>query len=82
MREFNLKIVSFNKVIFEGSATYCSIITQEGKMGFKANHEPFVSVLKDDSEIEYQVDSSKKELIKIQNGLFSFDKNECTITVF
>ena len=82
MKKFKLKIVSFSRVTFEGLATYCSIITPGGKIGFKANHEPFVSVLKDNSVIEYQIDSGKKERVEIQNGLFAFDKNECTITVF
>ncbi len=82
MNSFHLSIVSFNQVVFEGDAVYCSVFTPTGMIGFKANHEPFVSVLKENTTIEYQSDSSKKESIEIKNGLFSFDKNICTITVF
>ncbi len=81
MNTFKLKIVSLDKTFFDGEAVYCSVVTKSGKIGFKAHHEPFVSVIKNNSQIEYQDQSGKKESVKITGGLFAFENNECTATV-
>ena len=82
MNTFSLQIVSFNKALVDEQAAYCAVETATGKIGFKAHHEPFVSVLQNDSEIEYQIASKGVQKVKIQNGLFSFIDNKCSITIF
>lgn len=82
MNFFNLKIVTFDKVLIDEQASYCAVFTRSGKMGFEARHEAFVSVLKDNSRIEYKSKSGKNGLLEIKNGLFEFSDNSCTVTVF
>ena len=82
MNSFNLNIVSFDKIIVDEAATYCSIITDAGKMGFEARHEPFVSVLKSNSKVEFKTAAGEQKSIEVVNGLFSFENGNCTITIF
>ena len=82
MNSFNLNIVSSDKIVVDEAAIYCSIITNAGKMGFEARHEPFVSVLKTNSIIEYKTAMGTKNSLNIINGLFAFENGNCTITVF
>lgn len=82
MNSFNLKIVTFDKILFEGDVLYCAIRTLEGKFGFKARHEAFVTVLKENSSIECKLRDQHTKKIDISNGLFVFRNNSCTITVW
>lgn len=82
MNCFNLKIISLNKLIFNGSARHCLISAKSGSMGFEARHEPFVSVLEDNSKIVFQPESGNSESIEVQNGLIAFKNNNCLITVY
>jgi F0F1-type ATP synthase epsilon subunit len=79
MRSFNLTVVSPEKTIFNGSVTYCCFVTPEGKMGVKANHEPFLVVLKDNAEFLYRPTDGSEETIYPVNATAVFKKNECTI---
>jgi F0F1-type ATP synthase epsilon subunit len=82
MNTFNLKIVSFEKIFLDEPVTYCAIYTSTGKIGFKANHEAFMSVLKENSQIEYTLKSGSQKKVALLNGLFTFKDNACTITIF
>lgn len=82
MDSFNLKIVSFEKVLLNKPVLYCAIYTETGKIGFEARHETFVSTLKEGSRIEYRDESGKEDSLQVKNGLFLFKDNSCIITVF
>ena len=82
MNAFNLKIVSFEQIFIDEPVTYCAIHTSTGKIGFKARHEAFMSVLKENSNIEYTLKSGSKKKINLLNGLLAFKDNSCTITIF
>ena len=81
MKTFSLTIVSDSKIIFSGQAVYCSVVTPRGSMGFEANHEPFMAILKKDSEIEYRDKAGNKKSVMVQSGILSFENNTCTVTV-
>jgi len=81
MDTFNLKIVSFDKILLEKEVVYCAIYTETGKTGFKFRHESFVTVLQENSSIEYDDFEGDNGNIPILNGLFSFRDNHCIISV-
>jgi len=78
-KEFNLKIVSFDKIVVDEAVTYCRVCTPKGEIGFKAHHEAFVSTLKDNSIVEYTLISGESKSIVVFNGLFSFKDNSSTL---
>ena len=79
MNTFNLKIVSFDKLVLDEPVTYCTVFTPKGKIGFKAHHEAFVSTLAEGSKVEYQLASGERRDVCVANGLFSFKDNICTL---
>jgi len=79
MNDFNLKIVSFDKIVLDEPVIYCTVYTPKGKIGVKAHHEAFVSTLKENSFVEYTLVSGELKSIKIANGLFSFKDNQSTV---
>ncbi len=80
METFNLNIVSDTKTVFSGIATYCGVITDSGSMGFEAFHEPFLAVLKENTDVTYTDKSDTKFSVTLESGLFSFRNNTCIIT--
>ena len=81
MNTFNLKIVSFDKVVIDKPVVYCTVFTPSGKIGFKARHEAFVSVLKENSKVEYILENDESATFDVPNGLFSFKDNSCTLLI-
>jgi F0F1-type ATP synthase epsilon subunit len=81
MTSFNLTIVSERKIHFSGKTAYCGVQTLNGSIGFEADHEPFMGVLKPDSLITYGNGDSGDESLKIHDGMLSFKNNDCTITI-
>ena len=79
MNSFNFKIVSFDKLVLDESVKSCTVFTPKGKIGFKAHHEAFVSTLKENSVVEYQLESGEVRDVTVANGLFSFKDNTCTL---
>ncbi len=81
MKTFSLTIISDTKLIFKGKALYCGVTTLTGSLGLEAFHEPLLGILKDNSEINYTVKSGGQSSVAVENGMFSFKNNTCTITV-
>ncbi len=81
MKTFPLTIVSDSKILFSGQARYCGITAFSGSIGFEADHEPFIGVLRKNTGITF-IDSTSKEMtVKVESGILSFSENSCTITV-
>ena len=57
MNEFHLRIATPEKKLFEGDVVYCQFTTTEGMIGVKARHEPFLAVLKDDTNFRQSVEA-------------------------
>ena len=81
MRDFELKIVLPDKTLFNGKAVYCHFITTEGAMGVKAFHEPFMAVLKDDTDILYREPDGTEKTEIVANAIVSFKNNSCTVVM-
>ncbi len=81
MKTFPLTIVSDSEIIFSGQVRYCGIISVSGSLGFEADHEPYMGILRKKSEITIIDGVSKESVVKVESGLFLFSKNSCTVTV-
>lgn len=81
MKTFTLCIVSDSKIIYSGLALYCGVATLSGSLGFEANHEAFLGVLKENSDITYTVSSGSNSTVTVDSGMISFKNNTCTVTV-
>ncbi len=81
MKTFTLTIVSDSKIAYSGLARYCGVTTLNGAIGFEAFHEPFLGVLKDNSDVVYLDGSGRENSVTIKNGIISFENNTCTLTV-
>ena len=82
MNTFSLKIIAADKITAEEeNVIHCAVRTPTGKMGFKPNHEPFITVLADNSTVEYKKEDNSEHSIAITTALFSFRNNTCVIAV-
>jgi len=81
MNTFKLSISTYNSVVYNGYAAYCGIMTLDGSLGLKAQHEPILSVLKENSVISYKNKSGQDKSFKIISGILSFHNNHCEIIV-
>ncbi len=81
MKTFDLTILTSTKVLYKGAAAYCGTTTKSGSIGFKANHEPFIGVLKEDSPISYRLSDGSMETLTAADGMLTFKDNLCTIII-
>ena len=81
MNTFQLTIVAYNKLVFDGPARFCSVMTPGGSIGLEAHHENFLAVLKENSKISYRNAEGRDGSVKAESGLLSFENNTCTITI-
>ncbi len=81
MNSFKLIIRAYDGIIYDGQAVFCSVVTPAGGIGLEARHEPFLAVLKENSEIRYSVSPGTEASAEVRSGLLSFKANTCTITV-
>ena len=81
MQTFVLTIVSAAQVHFDDEARYCRVSTPAGNIGFEARHEPFLSVLKENSEVMYRDAIGAEHTLPVESGMLSFRDNRCTLTV-
>ena len=81
MNTFDLTILTSTKVLFKGTTTYCGATTITGSIGFKANHEPFIGVLKAGSTICYRSGDGSMKNIASADGMLTFKDNLCTVII-
>ncbi len=81
MQTFELNILSATELHFSDEARYCRVSTPDGTIGFEARHEPFLAVLKDNSEVRYRDAIGREHTLVVESGLLSFRENRCTLTV-
>jgi F0F1-type ATP synthase epsilon subunit len=79
MRSFNLTVVAPEKTLFDGPVSYCCFETPEGKMGIKANHEPFLVVLKNHAPFLYRETDGTENTIYPLNATAVFKNNSCSV---
>ncbi len=79
MKEFNFKILSPDRVIFEGKCTSLVFDAPDGKYGILADHSPVISAV---SEGELTVTSpSGTQTFTLPGGILRFENNEGTVVV-
>ncbi len=81
MKSFPLTIVSDSQILFSGQARYCGITALSGSIGFEADHEPFIGILRKKTPITIIDDASKEMTVEVESGILSFNNNSCTVTV-
>ena len=81
MQTFSLTVVSAEKIHFADEARSCRITTPDGEIGFEARHEPFLAVLKENSELRYRDVLGREHVLPVESGMLSFRDNSCTVTV-
>jgi F0F1-type ATP synthase epsilon subunit len=81
MNTFNLLIIAYDDVLFDGEAIHCGVTTLAGAMGLEARHEPLLAVLREDSDITYKDTSGEEKSVHVESGHLVFKENRCTITV-
>ncbi|MEZ5691426.1 MAG: ATP synthase F1 subunit epsilon [Rickettsiales bacterium] len=75
-----VQIITPEKILFEGSASYVQIPGQMGELGVLPNHAPLVSALKD-GEIEVSLESGGKETFPIDSGIAEVTPDKVTLLV-
>ena len=79
MKEFNFKILSPDRVIFEGKCTSLVFDAPDGKYGILADHSPVISAV---SEGELTVTGpSGTQAFTLPGGILRFENNEGTVVV-
>ena len=82
MNTFKLKIVSCNKLFYEGD---CEIITfpiDDGDMSIMANHEGFIGVI-EIGEVKFRVPGEKDyRVVVTSDGVIKFSKNVAELVVY
>ena len=79
MKEFNLKILSPDRVVFEDKCTSLVFDAPDGKYGILADHSPVISAV---SAGEITVTTaSGTQTLTLPGGILRFEKNEGTIII-
>lgn len=73
-----LKIVSPERIVFNGSVESVTVPGTQGQFEILPNHAPIISSL-EVGEVIYNTD--KKNTLKIQGGFISVQKNQINICV-
>ncbi len=77
MANFNLKIVTSQRTVFDKPVTALTMPGEEGSFGVLANHAPIIAVLKE-GNVEIRVGNDVKR-VKITGGFFEMESNKGTL---
>lgn len=80
MKELQLKIVSPEKILFEGKAFSVRLPGTEGEFSILANHAPLISSLTK-GEIVYETGADSPSRVDITGGFVEVNKNVVTVCV-
>lgn len=79
MKELHLKIVSPEKILFEGSVQFVKLPGTEGEFSLLPDHAPLVSSLSK-GEVVYEVQSGVEAVkVPIGGGFIEVNKNNVTV---
>lgn len=79
MTAFKIKIVTPQRVEFEGDVTQVTARTSEGNVGIRANHAPYVARLADNGNVELKFESSPSRKAKVSGGMINVGSKETVI---
>lgn len=81
MKDFNLKILAADKIIYEGSCCNMVVPLLDGYMGFRANHSNMISGVKT-GVMTYQVSEEDAPVnVAVSDGLIKVEDNDILVLV-
>lgn len=80
MNKLELKIVSAEKILFEGYITVVKLPGTEGDFSLLPKHAALISSLKD-GEIVYRTENGNSHNITIRGGFVEVNKNVVTVCI-
>lgn len=80
MNGLQLKIVSPEKILFQGNAGMVRLPGTEGEFSILSHHAPLISSLKE-GDIIYETDAGVQEKVSISGGFVEVRKNMVTVCV-
>jgi F-type H+-transporting ATPase subunit epsilon len=81
-KTLNLKIITPEKLFYEGDVEIAIVRTVLGEEGFMAGHSPCAKLLAKDSNMFYRPPGSKggdRETVKISGGFVKVDEGEAVV---
>lgn len=80
MSNLHLKIVSPDKIMFEGKVVFIKFPGTEGVFSFLSNHAPLVSSL-DKGLLHYRLEGGEENSINITSGFVEVNNNRVTVCI-
>lgn len=81
MREFNIKILAADNIIYEGSCCSVTIPLSDGLMGIRAHHSNMVSAIKT-GVMSYRISETDAPVnVAVSDGLLKVEDNEVLVLV-
>lgn len=79
MKELRLKIISAEKILFDGNVSGVKLPGTEGEFSILPNHAPFISSLKAGEVVYHR--KGEPESIMIQSGFVEINRNIVSVCV-
>lgn len=80
MKDLQLKIVSAEKILFDGKVVVVKLPGTEGDFSILSQHAALISSLKN-GEIVYEVEKGVSQKITIQSGFAEVNHNVVTVCI-
>ncbi len=80
MKELELKIISPEKTLFQGTVLSVKLPGTDGEFGILHDHAPLIASL-GKGEISYEIEAGSAETITIESGFVEVKKNVITVCV-
>lgn len=80
MKELQLKIISPEKMLFQGAVLSVILPGTDGEFGILPDHAPLIASLHK-GDISYEIEKGSPEIVTIESGFVEVKKNVVTICV-
>lgn len=80
MKELYIKIVSPEKILFEGNAQFIKLPGIEGQFSILSEHAPLISAL-GKGQVVYEIKKDEPKSIEISSGFVEVNKNTVTVCI-
>lgn len=80
MKELQLKIISPEKMLFQGTVLSVKLPGTEGEFSILPDHAPLISSLQK-GEISYEIEKGSPKKVVIESGFVEVKKNIVTVCV-
>nr|WP_297164613.1 ATP synthase F1 subunit epsilon [uncultured Dysgonomonas sp.] len=80
MKELQLKIISPEKMLFQGAVLSVILPGTDGEFGILPDHAPLIASLRK-GDISYEIEKGSPEIVTIESGFVEVKKNVVTICV-